>query len=726
MKKCFALISALCLLSSVSCTNTSSESADYSYLLEVTTAPTRTDYFQYEYFDPTGLIINASTYDENNNLVETEAITDYTLTLQSTGETIDSNTVLDETGSFDISVSKDGYQSTSFTIAVTRVSNYREEIEIVSLPDINYQPGETFSSEGLSLMRNSTFFTINSGTQHLSSALTDYTLQIGDEEADGYKLPDEPSRLEVTIRATALNGQNISSEFAIYVLSQDISGPSEYPDDISLNDDNDSLTVHIDGFKDTKDTSDKGYYSPDEVELASTFYDYSFYCYNNWKFAPSYSKNEEVQHTPVLVVPVVVPTYERYATEANLETIKKVFFGSSVDMTFESLHSYYYKSSFGKLDITGTVTDYFYAADLSSAFSGSTIFESRVSTLAEECADWAKDAYNLDMKEYDSDSDGLIDAMWMIYIGPNSDQNTSYWAFSSTTGNKPDLEDPQINNYGWAGFDFLTTKSHQFRNEDAHVLIHETGHMLGLNDYYSYSYAGYDPLGGADMMDMNIGDHNGYSKMMLGWTKPYIAYGDCNITISNSMHENAIIVIPYDDKEYQTDANGKILFNPFDEYLVLEYYTPVDLNSLGYDLYGVDPVSGYGLRVYHVDNRLGHVDERGKWSFYEDPDDGIYDLTDNRSTIMANTEGSRFSTGYEESSYNGIPAYADNFDEIRWITADYTYLNSYRPASECAPLFGVGDEFSLSAYSSQFNFNGGFDCGKPFTSTFKVTEMTHI
>jgi len=61
-------------------------------------------------------------------------------------------------------------------------------------------------------------------------------------------------------------------------------------------------------------------------------------------------------------------------------------------------------------------------------------------------------------------------------------------------------------------------------NIDAHMLVHETGHMLGLEDYYSYSGLE-NPCGGVDMMDLNVGDHDAYSKMVLGWVNPYVVDG---------------------------------------------------------------------------------------------------------------------------------------------------------------------------------------------------------
>ena len=109
---------------------------------------------------------------------------------------------------------------------------------------------------------------------------------------------------------------------------------------------------------------------------------------------------------------MIVPGYESMATDANWDIIKKVFFGDSGDMKFESLHSYYYKSSNGKLDITGTITDNYFASDESSLFEKSDIKDYQVALLAQDCAEWAKDIYNLNLQDYDSDKDGLIDAMW--------------------------------------------------------------------------------------------------------------------------------------------------------------------------------------------------------------------------------------------------------------------------------------------------------------------------
>ena len=55
------------------------------------------------------------------------------------------------------------------------------------------------------------------------------------------------------------------------------------------------------------------------------------------------------------------------------------------------------------------------------------------------------------------------------------------------------------------------------------------------DDYYDYE-EGNGPdggIGGGDMMDYNVGDHNAYSKMMLGWISPIVMTDTDTITLSS-------------------------------------------------------------------------------------------------------------------------------------------------------------------------------------------------
>ena len=108
---------------------------------------------------------------------------------------------------------------------------------------------------------------------------------------------------------------------------------------------------------------------------------------------------------------------------------------------------------------------------------------------------------------------------------------------------------------------------------DAHTYIHETGHLLGLEDYYDSSspdlYSRIAPLGRMDMMDCSLGDMNCFSKMLLGWERPFIPTEDCEITLHQSSGNNECILL-------SPSWNSTL----FDQYLLLEFYAPTGLNRV--------------------------------------------------------------------------------------------------------------------------------------------------
>jgi len=329
-------------------------------------------------------------------------------------------------------------------------------------------------------------------------------------------------------------------------------------------------------------------------------------------------------------------------SDTQLTKINKGFFGTSEETSWESLNSFYKKSSYGRLDIKGTLTKAFTATTVDgsatitatnygaitakealSASDFTTYGESwNVSWLAVEEITAAikagtlldSDGNTINVKDYDADGDGFIDAIWVVYSYPFSVSNTSvWWAWTHhdwvhrDAGN---VDSPVPFNLCWASYSFL---SRGYYNDgidiDVHTMVHETGHLMGLNDYYntdSMSAGTYEGAsGGVDMMDQNVGDHSISSKMQFNWVKPYTADGT----------QDAFKITL---KPFESSGDALILKNPslsweaspYQEYVAFTYYTPTGLNAKDSTVYpeyattGIGTYDKSGLTVHHIDNRL--------------------------------------------------------------------------------------------------------------------------
>lgn len=674
--------------------------------------PPTLEYFQYDTLDLSDLSVRETQYNKNNEIIKSEIITDYSMRIQNTNTEVSHGTRLTEVGDFFVEVYKENCDSTRFPITVQEVTSFTQSLTLTDSGTTGYVVGDTFDSDKIVVSLLTKYKTDKN--KRLTEVIKGYDITINGKNADGFVF-DKSGIYDVKINYTGWNNQPLSLEYTVSVIPENnITTPSKYTDNtISFTKDTTKMTVSISNPNKENASGDKGYYSPSEVINEYNLEDYSKNNASNWRFTPSTGE------VPLLVVPVITPGDEKYATEDNWNKINKAFFGNSNELDFESLHSYYYQSSFGKLDLKGGVTGYFDPSTVKSKYSTLSAYsQSSVSEIAELAASWAATTYNINLSDYDSNNDGCIDGIWLVYLHNSAaEQNSTFWAFTSTTAKTgtTTTNTPIVNCYGWGGLDFINGALFGTSRVDAHVAIHETGHMLGLWDYYSYSYSGYSPLGRADMMDNNVGDHNAYSKLMLNYTTPYIAYSDCTITIDSSQSENAVIVIPYDDYQFKYDENGKVLFNAFDEYIILEYYTDKNLNAHDFTAYDVESIKGRGAKIYHSDARLFTI----KGSSYTLPDDP-YSVIDGSYSGKSYRCITNSEKGTQSESYFGFSD-MNAFDELRLIREDGRYSSDNVAANNSA-LFKVNDSFSLKSYSSQF-VNGAFDNKKAFNYTIRINSI---
>ena len=322
-----------------------------------------------------------------------------------------------------------------------------------------------------------------------------------------------------------------------------------------------------------------------------------------------------VGKSSILIVPVQANDAPEWTT-GMLSNVNIAFFGSAEETGWQSVSSYYQTSSYGKLLIDGEVApilkiDYT-IKDLANSYMNGNKHQPDHTVI-----NIFKDStiYNTYRQKYDKNGDGFIDSIVFVYSN-KIDNDNGYWAWVSRDNSTANLSNPSINSYMWVSYNFIYGNQYAYEDTqlfpyasygnkvDAHTIIHETGHLLGLDDYYcTDSVNAWDPSGSIEMHANNIGDENIYSKLALGWVEPYY------VNLTNSGIDSLTLKLrssaKYGDAILINDFWNK---TPMDEYLLIEYYTPHYLNyqdSLkpyagnGFQMYSVS-----GFRIYHIDSRI--------------------------------------------------------------------------------------------------------------------------
>ncbi len=222
-----------------------------------------------------------------------------------------------------------------------------------------------------------------------------------------------------------------------------------------------------------------------------------------------------------------------YPSSIAQPTIDSMLFGAGNQSYFplESLTNYYNRSSYGLLNIQGTTLGWYRTPYNRSAIEET---DSGRENLIKEALNSFDSTH--DFSQYDNDGDGEIDYFLVMWTGPVGDWATFWWGYQTGWADSSyTLDGKQLGSYSW-----------QWESDRPNVVIHETGHALGLPDYYDYE-PGTGPeggVGGIDMMDANQGDHNCFSKWMLDWITPIVhANGTQSITLSDSASSNQAVLI---------------------------------------------------------------------------------------------------------------------------------------------------------------------------------------
>lgn len=360
-------------------------------------------------------------------------------------------------------------------------------------------------------------------------------------------------------------------------------------------------------------------------------------------------------------------------TAQELTDLTIAFNGSATETGWESVKTYYQESSYQKLNLSFTILPAFQTGKNISYYEA--MYEEDYPEDEIMAAVLAYYDGSIDFSEYDSDDDGEIDAIYLIYAAPvDYEDDSLWWAWVTYFyEEEPTTYDGvSVNYYMWAGADFMydvmDDNETEWSYDDVYVTVnsttyvHETGHLLGLDDYYDYDLdngpAG--GLGGADMMDMAVGDHNAATKYLLGWIDPTIITDSTTIQLE-SFGTTVSAYIIYKDE-----------VSPFSEYIIIEFFTPDGLNDITKGYCGL--FSTYGVLIYHVDARMdSSIGDSGN-EIYDTPFSFNNSTSDHKFIRIIEGDGNN---SIEDTSYSEYGEYASNDDlfQLNDVLSSYTWYD---------------------------------------------------
>lgn len=429
--------------------------------------------------------------------------------------------------------------------------------------------------------------------------------------------------------------------------------------------------------------------------------------------------------------------------------IYKAFFGSEEDVYWESVSSYYYKASYGQLDIQGEVApimnfNYYYLNKRSSPFGAEAARTSfNEDTFIAYLTRYAYDLYFsgssplYNYEDFDSNGDGIIDGIYFVSLedlSATSDKELD-WAF--TYWSTLDSNYTHLGSFSWSSINFSTYNKGSEDKPDSHTFIHETGHILGLNDYYDPSYTenSSNYSGGPTMQDNNICDHDPLSKYLLGWI-------DLDVIDSST-------VLDQGEQEFELpsfEESGKVLLlansynnTSLDEYLLVIYYTPTYLNEADskekYEaILGIDQE---GIQIWHVDKSVydtkHYETTSSRWPYQRsevtewsvNPDNNMYINEEGKLSCQSNTEGYNYLMFTSTNNYAQIESDIFTHPELEMIRKDTISSSSEASSSS---LFKEGDTFNGDSdiYKDFSFYTTSKDIDEKIYNTNELVEKAYI
>ena len=310
----------------------------------------------------------------------------------------------------------------------------------------------------------------------------------------------------------------------------------------------------------------------------------------------------------VLVIPIEFSDITASSKGYSIDNLDKAFNSKDATDGIYSVYEYFYISSYNKLSLDFVIVNNWFRPQYESSYYEASVdadgYMNGDQLIMDEALAYL--ATIMDLSEFDSDGNDIIDAVVMINT-VDVGEDDFHWAYRywnyhvDEDGNYYMYDDVCANDFLWASYQFI----HEAYDEDGYAYytdttvlntytyIHEFSHVLGADDYYDTTGIT-SPMDGADIMDEMLGDHNAFTKFNYGWiTSSRLVVADTSITLTlEDFSKNGDTIIIANNWDETLGA--------YQEYYVLMYYTENGVNA--------GDESGYfareGIVVYHVNATL--------------------------------------------------------------------------------------------------------------------------
>lgn len=449
---------------------------------------------------------------------------------------------------------------------------------------------------------------------------------------------------------------------------------------------------------------DVRYFVIDEVELGNTAYNLRYFGENTpWNY--HYAKSSGTMN--MLVIPVWFTNSTNFFNESHktqiVEDLTPVFNATYEELGYHSVKSYYEQESNGLLTVNSKICEDWYISNTSSTDYAdnddvSATKFGNYTKLAEAACNWYFENNPQDsVSNYDFDNDNKVDTIVLYYganyYGAKSDNNSSTafvhheykdeYHYNNgafiPVGSLYDLNNKSVDVSVQKATDDLSTLVTEFNfARRSRIALHEIGHFFGNLDLYTLR-SDSAPAGKFSMQDNNVGRHDPFHTNVLGWTMPkvyaakdYEVGQEIELVLNDieSTKENIVLTDKYNE-------NNSL----FDEYLLMEMYSPTGLNSPDCSTV-INTPNEAGIRLWHINAILEDWNER-------DEDGNIL-------------KTSKITEGHSHQFANSNFDNEKDLDIVHYIrnNVNETYNTTSRFTKES--LFRAGDSFSMEKYASQF------------------------